>query len=127
MIGAVSLAANGVKNDVEKTLILNGTPEQVEAAICAQFTDKEVQDAALESWNRRLAYIAEKYGHVNFVYGEFYLDAGHGNSIFPNGLDHHQNAQVIKQENGKTRIVNIDLTEVPQEITDNLLHKTGNN
>lgn len=120
LLGVVGVAANGVKNNVDRALILQGTPEQAEATIRAKFTDPSVQAAALESFDRRLQYIAGKYGHVLSVSGSYYLDAEHWNSIFPEWFDHSQRAQVEnRRDDGTTELIDIDLTEVPQDITDN--------
>lgn len=119
---AVGLTADGVKKDVERTLTFHGTPAEVDAAIRAKFPDKEVQEAAISSMDRRLDYIAQQYkdGRIVSVSGDFHLDPGRQNSIFPTGFDHNQIADVeFLDDDGVKQVVQFDMTEVSQDITDN--------
>lgn len=119
---AVGLTADGVKKDVERTLTLHGTPAEADAAIRATFPDKAVQEAAINSFDRRLDYIAKQYkdGRVVSVSGDFHLDPGRQNSIFPTGFDHDQIAEVeFLDDAGEKQVIQFDMGEVPQDVTDN--------
>jgi len=52
-----------VKDKVNNSITISGTPTEVEAAIRTKFPDKKIQDAVIESLERRLAYIADQYPH----------------------------------------------------------------
>ena len=118
--GATAVVTDHVSEHAASIIHLSGTPEQAEAAIRAKFTNPEIQDSALDSLYRRLEHIAGDNGRVLSLSGDFYLDARHGHSLFPEGFDHSQRAQVERTKgDGTVEIVDVDLTEVPQDVTDN--------
>lgn len=121
---SLSLLISHVRDRSANTITFDGTPEQVEAAIRAQFPDSRVQDAAIASMHRRLGEVVRPYGDAAIVLqvrGDFYLAPGEGNSLFPDGSDGSQRATVgVVDNNGGISIVDDSVSlSVPQTVSDN--------
>lgn len=115
---ATAVVTDSVQKHTASIIHLSGTPDQAEAAIRAKFP--AIADDVTESLYRRLAHFAGQNGRVISLSGDFYVDDGHGNSLFPEGFDHSQRAQIERRnEDGTVEIIDVDLTDVPQNITDN--------
>ena len=115
---ATAAVTDSVQKHTANIIHLSGTPEEAKAAIRAKFP--EIADDVTESLYRRLAHFAGPNGRVISLSGDFYVDNSHGNSLFPEGFDHSQRAQIERtNEDGIVEIIDVDLTEVSQDVTDN--------
>ncbi len=95
---SLSLLISHVRDRLANTITFDGTPEQVEAAIRAQFSDPRVQEDAITSMRRRLRNVEGRYGYdaiVTEVRGDFLLVPEKENSLIPYGSDGSHRATVV--------------------------------